>query len=37
MRVTDEQKRILADAAAKAGATLSTWLLMKGLEAAQRD
>jgi uncharacterized protein (DUF1778 family) len=35
VRVTAEQKRILADAAAKAGLGLSSWLLMLGLKAAQ--
>jgi len=34
IRVTAEQKRILADAATKAGLGLSSWLLTTGLKAA---
>jgi uncharacterized protein (DUF1778 family) len=35
IRVTDEQKRLLTDAAEKRGLGVSTWLLTLGLEAAQ--
>lgn len=37
IRVTAEQKDILAAAATKAGIGLSSWLLTTGLKAAQTD
>lgn len=35
LRVTTDQKQTLTDAATRAGASLSTWLLSVGLRAAQ--
>jgi len=35
LRVTTEQKQTLTEAATRAGASLSTWLLSVGLHAAE--
>jgi uncharacterized protein (DUF1778 family) len=35
VRVTEEQKQVLTDAATKRGLGVSTWLLSLGLEAAR--
>jgi len=35
LRVTTEQKQTLTEAATRAGASLSTWLLSVGLRAAE--
>lgn len=37
IRVTDEQKEILAKAAERAGLGLSSWMLMLGLREASAD
>jgi uncharacterized protein (DUF1778 family) len=37
LRVTEEQKARLTEAAARAGLGVSSWLLMLGLRAARRD
>ena len=37
VRVTDEQKEILAKAATRSGLGLSSWLLAVGLRAAQEN
>jgi len=37
IRVTEEQKRILTDAAEKDGLGVSSWLLNLGLKAAQKS
>ena len=36
LRVTEEQRKVLQAAADRAGADLSTWLRMVGLEQARR-
>jgi len=37
LRVTEEQKARLTEAAERAGLGVSSWLLMLGLRAARRD